>query len=191
MPGPGLIRDYLAELSADLPGRIVEELADGLDETYRCYLGRGLADDAAAQATVAEFGEPRVIVAAFTKTSPGRRAARRLLVAGPGVGACWAVVLITARAWQWPVSVLFRAVFGIMLITVIGLLTAAALGRRYRLVCRAAAAGCAGTAILDVAMISTVVAIAATPAWPLAVAIGLSAVRCSFAIRNVHHALTG
>ena len=29
MSGPGLIDGYLAELSADLPARIVEELADG------------------------------------------------------------------------------------------------------------------------------------------------------------------
>jgi hypothetical protein len=43
MPGSRLIDDYLAELSADLPARIVEELADGLDETYRRYLGQGLA----------------------------------------------------------------------------------------------------------------------------------------------------
>jgi hypothetical protein len=35
MPGPGLIGDYLTELSADLLGGMVKELADGLDETHR------------------------------------------------------------------------------------------------------------------------------------------------------------
>ena len=35
MPGPGLIRDYLAALSGRLPAPVVEELADGLEETYR------------------------------------------------------------------------------------------------------------------------------------------------------------
>ena len=122
MSGPGLIDGYLAELSADLPGRIVEELADGLDETYRRYLGQGLAQYAAARAAAAEFGEPQVVMAAFTDASRGRRTARRLLAAGPGVGACWAIVLITARAWQWPVPVVARVLFGIMLIAVIGLL---------------------------------------------------------------------
>jgi len=78
MPGPSLIGDYLAVLSADLPERIVSELADGLEETYRHYLGQGLAQDAAARAAIAEFGEPRVIVTAFTDASGGRNIARRL-----------------------------------------------------------------------------------------------------------------
>ena len=73
MPGPRLIDDYLAALSADLPGRIVEELADGLDETYHRHLGQRDDPDAAARAAVAEFGEPRVIVAAFTAASRGRK----------------------------------------------------------------------------------------------------------------------
>ena len=191
MSGPGLIDGYLAELSADLPGRIVEELADGLDETYRRYLGQGLAQDAAARAAAAEFGEPRVVMAAFTDASRGRRTARRLLAAGPGVGTCWAIVLITARAWQWPVPVVARVLFGIMLIAVIGLLAAAALGRHYRPVCQAAAAGCVGTAIVDAAVTGTVLVTAPALAWPIAVAVALSAGRSTFALRNFHHALTG
>jgi len=191
MSGPGLINGYLAELSADLPGRIVEELADGLDETYRGYLAQGLAQDAAARAAVAEFGEPRVVMAAFTEASRDRRTARRLLAAGPGVGACWAVVLITARAWQWPVPVVARLLFGVMLIAVIGFLAAAALGRHYRPVCRAAAAGCAGTALVDAAVTGTVLVTAPALAWPIAVAVALSAGRSTFALRNFHHALTG
>jgi hypothetical protein len=65
-----LIGGYLAELSAQLPEAIVAELADGLDQTHRHYLGQGLGPDAAAAAAVAEFGEPQVIVAAFTRASP-------------------------------------------------------------------------------------------------------------------------
>lgn len=191
MPGPCLIDDYLAGLSTELPARIVEELADGLDETYHCYLGQGLDPAAASQAAVAEFGEPRVIVAAFTDASQGRRTARRLLAAGPAVGLCWAVVLITARAWQWPVPILTRALLGVALITVIGLLATAALGRRYRWVCRAAATACVGTVILDVTMIGTVLVTAPTLAWAAAVAIVLSAGRSGFALHNAHHALTG
>jgi hypothetical protein len=191
MPGPRLIDGYLAELSADLPGWIVEELADGLDESYRRYLGQGLGPDAAGRAAVAEFGEPQVIVAAFTDASRSRKTARRLLAAGPVVGLCWAVVLISARAWTWPVPVVARVLFGVTLIAVIGLLAAAALGHHYRLVCRAAAAACVGTALLDTAMACTVLVIAPALVWPLALAVVLSAGRSGFALRNVHHALTG
>jgi hypothetical protein len=191
MPGPRLIDGYFAELSAELPGRIVAELADGLDETYRRCLRQGLDPEAAARAAVAEFGEPRVIVAAFTDASRSRRTARRLLAAGPLVGICWAVVLISARAWTWPIPAVARVLFGAALITVIGLLTAAALGRHYRQVCWAAAAACVGTAILDTTMACTVLVIAPALMWPAAVAVILSAGRSGFALRNVHPALTG
>jgi hypothetical protein len=40
-------------LAAQLPGPIVEELADGLTETYRSYRTRGLPADAAAEAALA------------------------------------------------------------------------------------------------------------------------------------------
>jgi hypothetical protein len=191
MPEPCLISDYLASLSADLPGRIVEELADGLDETYRRYLGRGLDPEAAARAAVTEFGEPRAIVTAFTDASRARRTARRLLAAGPVAGLCWAVVLIFARAWQWPVPIVARVLFGVALITVIGLLAAAASGRHYRLVCRAAAAACVGTVLLDAAMTGTVLVSAPVLTWPAAVAVVVSAGRSGFALRNVRHALAG
>jgi hypothetical protein len=174
-----------------MPGRIVEELAGGLDETYHRYLGQSLDPDAAAQAAVAEFGQPHVIAAAFTHASPGHRTARGLLAAGPAVGGCWAVVLISARAWQWPVPAAARVLFGVALVTVIGLLAAAAFGRHYRWVCRAAAAACVGTVILDATMTGAVLVRASALAWPAAVAVVLSAGRSGFALRNVHHALTG
>ena len=191
MPGSRLIGDYLAILSADLPGRIVDELADGLDETYHRYLGQSNDPEAAARSAVTEFGEPRVIVAAFTDASRARKTARRLLTAGPVVGLGWASVLISARAWTWPVPVVPRVLFGLALITVIGLLAAATLSRQYRLVCQAAAAACVGTAILDAVMTGTVLVIAPVPVWPITVAVVLSAGRSGFALRNVHHALTG
>src|SRR5262249_51675621 len=65
MAEPSLTGDYLAELSACLPASIVAELADGLEQTHRHYLSQGLGVDAAAKATLAEFGEPEVIVAAY------------------------------------------------------------------------------------------------------------------------------
>jgi len=167
MSGPGLIDDYLAGLSAQLPGRIVEELADGLDETYHRYLGQGLDTDAAA------------------------RTARRLLAAGPAVGLCWAIVLITARARTWPIPVAAYVLFGVALITVIGLVAAAAFGRQYRLVCRAAVAACAGTVLLDSTMAYIVLVITPALGWPVVVAVVLSTARSGFALQNLRHALAG
>ena len=59
MPGPGLISGYLDALAGELPGPVVEELADGLEETCRRHLGLGLTPDAAA-AAVDEFGAPEL-----------------------------------------------------------------------------------------------------------------------------------
>ena len=143
MSQASLITDYLSVLSAQLPAPLVEELADGLDETHQHYLTQGLTPHAAASAAVAEFGEPQVIVAAFTRLSPARRAARRLLAAGPVVGGCWAAALITGRAWTWPVPATVLVFVGAALIIVIGLLAAAAFGRRYLSARRAGAVACA------------------------------------------------
>ena len=38
MRGPGLISGYLDALAGQLPGPVVEELAGGLEETYRRHL---------------------------------------------------------------------------------------------------------------------------------------------------------
>lgn len=156
MAEPRLISDYLAALAAELPASIVEELADGLAETYRSHLRQGLAPDLAAQAAVAEFGDPHVIVADFTRVNPARHGARRLLLTGPVVGGCWAAVLITTRAWAWPVPVPARVAFGLALLTVIGLLAAAALGTRYRRAVHAGIAGCLGIIALDTLMVAGV-----------------------------------
>jgi hypothetical protein len=86
MPGTSLIGDYLTALSAQLPATIVEELADALEQTRLHYLEQGLEPDAAAGAALAEFGQPDVIVAAFTRLSPARRAARRPPAAGHRAG---------------------------------------------------------------------------------------------------------
>ena len=64
---PRLIRGYLQVLAAQLPGPIVEELTDGLTETYRSYRTRGLAADAAAEAAVEEFGSAEEILAGFAR----------------------------------------------------------------------------------------------------------------------------
>jgi hypothetical protein len=180
MPETSLISDYLAALAAQLPEPVVEELADGLDQTHQHYLSQGLDADAAASAALAEFGEPSVIIAAFTRLSPARRAGRRLLAAGPVVGACWGAGLITGRAWTWPVPDPGRLLLGAALIGIIGLLAAAAFGTRYRRVGRAGAAGCIGIAALDTAMLIMVPIAIPALIWPVIPAIAASAVRLTF-----------
>ena len=191
MPQASLTTDYLTALSAQLPPTVVEELADGLGQTQQRYLSEGLTPDAAAGAAIAEFGEPRVIVAAFTRLSPARHAARRLLAAGPLVGGCWAAALITGRAWTWPVPGAARIVFGAALISVIGLLAAAAFGRRYRSARRAGAAGCAGVTVLDSIMLITVMVAIPVLIWPVILAAAASAARLTFSARALRAVLTG
>ena len=191
MAEPSLIGGYLAALSAQLPAPIVAELADGLDQTRQHYLARGLGADAAARAALAEFGEPQVIVAAFTRASPARRAARRLLATGPMVGACWGTALITSRAWTWPVPTTVRVLLGMTLITAIGLLAAAAVGRRYQSAGRAAAAGCIGITALDATMLITITLAAPAVIWPIIMAAAASAARITFTARTLRSVLAG
>ena len=189
MPEPRLIRSYLAVLAAQLPAPIVEELADGLTETHRSYLRQGLAPDRAAESAVAEFGEPQAIVAEFARVNPARRAARRLLGIGPVVGACWAVALITSRAGSWPVPLLARILIGLALVTIIGLLAAAALSTRYRLAARAGIAGCIGIATLDAVLITGVALADASLTWVMVGAMVASTARIAFAARSLVPAL--
>jgi hypothetical protein len=138
---------------------------------------------------VSEFGEPQVVIAAFTGASPARRAARRLLVTGPGVGACWGTALITGRAWTWPVPIGGPIVLGMALITAIGLLAAAAFGSRYRSVGRAGAAGCLGITALAVIMLAVIMLTAPTVIWPVIVAESASLARLTFTTRNLRPVL--
>jgi hypothetical protein len=91
MRGPSLIAGYLDALAGQLPGPVVEELAGGLEETYRRYLGLGLSPEAAARAAVAEFGDPGLIAAEF---------ARAHRPAGPLAG-CWRPGRWWGRAGRW------------------------------------------------------------------------------------------
>jgi hypothetical protein len=190
MSQASLITDYLSVLSAQLPAPLVEELADGLDETHQHYLTQGLTPDAAAGAAVAEFGEPQIIVAAFSRLSPARHAARRLLAAGPVVGGCWAAALITGRAWTWPVPAADRFLFGVVLITVIGLLAVAAFGQRYLSARRAGAVACMGITVLDGVMLITVMLAIPVLIWPVILAAAASAARLIFSARALRVILT-
>jgi hypothetical protein len=189
MSGSGLIADYLDVLSGQLPGPVVEEVADGLEETYRRYLRLGLAPAAAAEAAVAEFGDPRLIVAAFARTHPARRAARRLLAIGPVVGACWIMALVTGRAWTWSVPAMIGIVPGLALVTAGTLLGVAASSTRYRSVARSGTAGCIGVMMLDLTMITGVILADPAPSAAAGLAMTLSAARFAFGARLLRSSL--
>jgi hypothetical protein len=189
MPEPRLISSYLAVLAAQLPASIVEELADGLAETHRSYLRQGMAPDLAARSAVAEFGEPELILAGFTRVNPARRAARRLLGIGPAVGACWIAALVTSRAWGVPLPGRLLAVLA--LAAVIALLATSALGTRYRLAARTGAAGFLGVIALDASLIAGVAFAGGPLTWVLAMAMAASAARICYAARALRPALAG
>jgi hypothetical protein len=190
MSEPSLIRDYLDVISAQLPAPVVEELADGLAETYLSYLRQGLGAEEAAEAAVAEFGEAHAILAEFAHVNPARRAARRLLVAGPAVGGCWAAALLTSRAWAWPAPLPVRLLPGLMLIMVISLLAAAAFGPSYRVAMRAGVAGCIGMTLLDTVMIIGVTLATPSVTWVMIGAMAASAARLTFSGRALRPLLT-
>ncbi len=187
MPEPGVISQYLTALSVRLPAGIVDELAGGVDDARQAYLQRGLPPGPAAEAAIAEFGDPDVIAACFTRASPARLAARRLLRIGPAVGALWAAALVTSRAWDWPAPAQAGVLLGLALAAVIALVVSAALGKAYRVVARTGLAACAGTAALDAAMIAGVMLIAPAITWPITVALAASAARLAIAARALGH----
>mgnify|MGYP001260954289 CR=1 FL=1 len=180
-----LIADYRATLLAQLPAAIAEEVAGGLAETRDHYLRHGLSPDDAARAALAEFGDPGLVTDAFTQASPLRRAARTLMLTGPGVGACWGAVLVGGRAWTWPVPAPAFALLGLTLTCLIALLATAAFARRYRSVRRAGTAACAGLGALDTAAISTVIAVMPGFRWLAVLAACASATRLTYLARTI------
>jgi hypothetical protein len=184
-----LIRDYRAALQAQLPAAIAEEVADGLAQTHQRYLRQGLSPDDAARAALAEFGDPDLILDAFTQASPLRRAARRLMITGPAVGACWASVLISSHAWNWLVPAPAFALVGLTLTGLIALLATAAFARGYRSVRRAGTAACAGFGALDASAIGTVFFAAPGVRWLAVLAACASATRLAYVARTIRPAL--
>lgn len=188
MSGHRLIQAYLDELRA-LPAEVVDELADGLIETYDHHRALGHSPGDAARAAIAEFGSADQIVAAFDQITPARRTSRLLLATGPLVGACWGTALLTADVWTWPIPTWAPPALGAALLTVVALLLtgARAAGGRAR---RTASFAAGGLALLDSLMISGVAATAPALSWPLRVAILASLARACLAVRTLPRILT-
>lgn len=184
MAGHQLIDEYLAELARRLPGADVDELADGLDETFQHHRRRGLPAASAAAAATAEFGHPDLIIKAFVRQAPGRRTALALLASGPLFGALWGSSLISAHAWTWPIPLGAVVAFGGTLLAVVCALIAATLSRSYRRT-RLAGPACGLLVLLDGAMLAAIALAAPALSWPMALAIPASLVRIGLAARSV------
>ena len=182
MAGHPLIDAHLAQLHRDLPTEAVEELADGLNETYKQYLTAGVCPTEAAAAAIAEFGTPDRIVAAFTEHASGRRIARALLATGPLVAACWAWSLVIAQAWAWPIPPAAGLSLGAALLSAVGVLAIAATSRSYRRT-GLGLVGAVGVVALDTATIVLVLIAAPILVWPMAIAIPASLLRAGLTAR--------
>jgi hypothetical protein len=190
MAGHVLIDTHLAALARHLPPDTVDELADGLAETYRQHRDRGLDADAAATAAIAEFGSSEEILASFTQHAPGRRVALALLGTGPLFAVCWGPSLMLGHAWTWPVPTAAAAGFGTVLIAVVATLIVAATSHRNYCRTRLAALGGGGMVLLDAAILAAVVLAAPALVWPMALAIPASLVRIGLTLHAVPAILT-
>lgn len=188
MAGHTLIDTHLATLAQRLPARIVDELADGLVETYQHHRERGANPAEAANAAIAEFGEPDEIITAFTRQAPGRRAALELLATAPMFAVCWGASLIAGQAWTWPVPTAATVAFGLVLAGVVATLGAAVTTQNYRRT-RLAAAGMGALLVLDSAMLAAVLLAAPTLVWPMALAVPASLARIGLSLYRLPQVL--
>lgn len=190
MAGHELIDAELSVLAARLPARAVEELADGLHETYEARLADN-DPDAAARAAIAEFGDADTITAAFFRDSPWRRMAMLLLATGPFMGLVWGLTLVSVEVWNWPVPLPVRLAYGAALLAIAGTLFLAAIeSRAYRRTRTATLIGAVGLMALDAGMLVAVVTVSSVALWPLLLAIPASLIRIIVTLRALPPALT-
>lgn len=184
-----LIDDYLADLARRLPADAVDELADGITETWQRHVANGEPPPAAAHTAIAEFGTTEQIIAAFVAQAPGRRTALALLATGPLVGVCWGTSLIAAHVWTWPIPPAVATAYALgFLATVATLATAATSRRNYRRT-RLGTAGGLGLVLLDIGMLAAVALLAPTLTWPMLAAIPASVIRIGLTLHTMPKAL--
>jgi hypothetical protein len=151
-----LIDTHLADLARRLPADAVDELADGLTETWHHHVATGRPPADAARAAIAEFGNAEQIAEAFVTNCPGRRTARILLGTGPFVGLCWGASLLTARAWEWPIPTPAAVAAAVTLLAVVAALITSATSRRSYRRARLGAAGGIGLVALDLQQVAVI-----------------------------------
>jgi hypothetical protein len=100
-----LLEGWLAGVAARLPRlartrrAVVAELRDGLYEGLGAHQARGLGPVPAAQATLAEFGDPDQVAHAFVPELAAvhaRRVALTLVRTGPVLGVLWVTALLAS-----------------------------------------------------------------------------------------------
>ena len=183
-----LIQGYLAELARHLPSETVEELADGLEETFQHQLRRGLSPTEAAHLAIAEFGRPPLVTAAFAHQSSGRRTAIALLATAPIFAGLWGTTLITAHAWNWQIPAVAAVAFGVTLFAVAAILGTVARSNKPT-TARLAGPASAGLIMLDLGLLVAVAIAAPVVTWAMALAIPASLIRVAAAGRNLPRVL--
>jgi len=117
MTGNPAVEAYLRAVAGSMPGPrlarsdILAELRSGLLDAIGTRSAAGLTADAATEAAIAEFGDPRQVADAFRPhlaMTQARRTALALAATGPLVGMLWAaaalashITLRHAPPWQW------------------------------------------------------------------------------------------
>jgi hypothetical protein len=225
LSGPGqqaidrdAVTDYLTAVVAQLAGppsaraAVTDELRDGLMEALETHQRHGCSQAEATAAAIAEFGDPRMVAAAFGPelgAVQARRVAVGLLVTGPLVGLAWiaAVVVNALPPWRhqligpWlalPLVGLALAVAG----PALGLTVAATgrLGRRLGRVVRratlpptAAAVAALAAVVADLTLLGIIGHALTSPGsymWaPVIVAASASLTRVTLAGRAAHRCL--
>ena len=104
------VADYLAAVTTQLTGppsvraAVTDELRDGLLEALETHQARGCSQAEATAAAIAEFGDPRMVAAAFGPelgAVQARRVALGLLVTGPLVGLAWIAAVVVNALPPW------------------------------------------------------------------------------------------
>jgi hypothetical protein len=185
-----LIDDYLANLAGRLPAEVVDELADGLIETWLHHLDQGCRPDEAARAAIAEFGTADRVADEFVAQSPARRIARLMLATGPIMALCWGPSLIAAKVWTWPVPRAAAAAYALAFVGVVASLVLAASSRHGLRRTRLGLVGSVVLIGLDAAMVAAAAAFAPVFVWPMVVAIPASLTRIGLGLRSLPTART-
>ena len=202
-----ILGDYRATLLAGLAGSkrgraaIGAEIVDGLLEATQAHQARGLSGWAAAEAAVAEFGDPRALARLLVAEQAGTVAHRvglGLVLSGPLVGAVWLTAWTSRSGLGWaeqlgallsryPLLVMALGL-GVPAAVLAAIAGAGPLTRRLALAPRRAAAlamlaACA--ALVGDTTLLTGVAVTHAPAagwsWPLIAAVAVSLTRLSAA----------
>ena len=219
MTGDQVIEAYLAQVAAALPGPararrdVVAELRSGLLDAADAYRRAGLPEAAAAEAAVAEFGDPHQVAGAFSPELTARHVRQTtflLAAASAPVGLLWAhavqashPALSRAPLWRWigepPVpltaaSFLIAALIALGTIAVTGRLTRWLPGGP-RSAAVSAAIGGYGAAAADAAVFILLVhQLATAPATlaplPVTAAASASLARLVFSRRAARRCLT-